>query len=163
MYYCYYGCSTTTTVVYTTTTTATTPITTTTTILLLPLLLLLCASARNDYCCGQLLFASYVPCVCLRLRFGLQGAENWEKLRTAILANSDVAVPEYYLKQFHACEGTIDSIYLILFNRLMRVRLKQVIVSAQVHACEHVRVLLCRAAFLQFHDAGGLVGYPRAY
>eukprot|EP00904_Undaria_pinnatifida_P008355 jgi/Undpi1/464/HiC_scaffold_1.g00460.m1 len=32
----------------------------------------------------------------------LQGAENWEKLRTAILANSDVVVPEYYLQQFHA-------------------------------------------------------------
>eukprot|EP00903_Cladosiphon_okamuranus_P020618 g18928.t1 len=33
----------------------------------------------------------------------LQGAENWEKLRTDILAkNSNVIVPDYYLKQFHA-------------------------------------------------------------
>ncbi|CAN0412562.1 unnamed protein product [Pylaiella littoralis] len=33
----------------------------------------------------------------------LQGAENWEKMRTEILAkNSNVVVPEYYLKQFHA-------------------------------------------------------------
>ncbi|CAB1104986.1 unnamed protein product [Ectocarpus sp. CCAP 1310/34] len=34
---------------------------------------------------------------------GLKGAENWEKRRTEILAkNTNVVVPEYYLKQFHA-------------------------------------------------------------
>ncbi|CAM9758694.1 unnamed protein product, partial [Ectocarpus fasciculatus] len=34
---------------------------------------------------------------------GLKGAENWEKRRTDILAkNTNVVVPEYYLKQFHA-------------------------------------------------------------
>ncbi|CAM9184375.1 unnamed protein product [Discosporangium mesarthrocarpum] len=32
----------------------------------------------------------------------LEGAENWERLRTEIMANSDVKVPDYYLKQFHA-------------------------------------------------------------
>ncbi|CAM9487325.1 unnamed protein product [Scytosiphon promiscuus] len=33
----------------------------------------------------------------------LQGAENWEKLRTDILAkNTNVVVPDYYLQQFHA-------------------------------------------------------------
>ena len=52
---------------------------------------------------------AFARCVC----FFLQGAENWEKLRTAILANSDVVVPEYYLKQFHACEGFHDFTLLL--------------------------------------------------
>lgn len=41
---------------------------------------------------------------CTRSGIPSQGAENWEKLREGILANSNVIVPEYYLKQFHACE-----------------------------------------------------------
>ncbi|CAM9293950.1 unnamed protein product [Choristocarpus tenellus] len=32
----------------------------------------------------------------------LEGAQNWEKMRKEIIANSNVRVPEYYLKQFHA-------------------------------------------------------------
>lgn len=36
----------------------------------------------------------------------MQGAENWEKMRTEIVAkNKNLVIPEYYLKQFHACES----------------------------------------------------------
>lgn len=60
-------------------------------------------------------------CLCLSTK----GAENWEKLRTDILSkNTNVVVPEYYLKQFHACEN-ITVFQLFLAELCTQIKLQQ--------------------------------------